>query len=106
MNPPMLINSVRDGASSPMSGSLITKSLLQLKVPVVLELGRVQVTIAELSELQDGSVLPLDRTLEEPLDVLVNGTPIARAEVVQVEGRFAIRITELLDQQAAEGVSA
>ena len=106
MNSPTLINSVRDGASSHMSSSLISESLMQVKVPVALELGRAQVTIAELSQLQDGSVLPLDRTLDEPLDVLVNGTPVARAEVVQVEGRFAIRITELLDQQAAEDVSA
>ena len=53
----------------------------------------------------DGTVLPLDRDLDAPLDVMVNGTVVAHAEVVQVDGKFALRITEVLknDSQEARG---
>ena len=96
--------SVATPINAPVSVPL-SDALLDVKLPVALELGRTELSVAELSQLQDGTVLPLDRDLDAPLDVMVNGTVVAHAEVVQVDGKFALRITEVLknDSQDARG---
>ncbi len=77
-----------------MAGEL--DGLLDVPLQVSVELGRVERQIADLLALVPGAVLELDRLAGDPLDVLVNGRRIARAEVVVVDERFAIRITEIL----------
>jgi len=73
--------------------------MLRLEIP----LGSVDVDVRELLELRAGSVLRLDRLTGESVDVTVNGTPIARAEV-RVQGeRFAVRITEILGTPVLDG---
>lgn len=68
-----------------------------LACTVEVPLGSVQVDVRRLVHLREGSILRLERTTGEPLDVTVNGTPIARGEV-RVQGeRFAVRITEILE---------
>lgn len=70
--------------------------LRDVDLTVTVELGRVKVKVKELLRLGEGSVLGLDRTAGEPVDLLVNGSVIARGEVVVVEDELGVRITELL----------
>jgi flagellar motor switch protein FliN/FliY len=70
--------------------------VLDLPVQLTVELGRAKTTIGALLDLAQGSVLELDRAAGEPLDLLVNGCLVARGEVVVIDGRFGIRLTEVL----------
>jgi flagellar motor switch protein FliN/FliY len=74
---------------------------LILDVPVTLsmELGRTRISIRDLLQLNKGSVVKLDRPAGEPLDVLVNGCLIARGEVVVVNERFGLRITQIVSPE-------
>lgn len=74
---------------------------LVLEIPVTLsmEIGRTRMRIAELMELKSGSVVDLQKTVDEPLDVLVNGTLVAHGEAVVVDGRFGIRLTDVVSKQ-------
>lgn len=71
-----------------------------LDIPVVLsmEVGGTNISIRELLQLNQGSVIELDRLAGEPLDVLVNGTLIAHGEVVVVNEKFGIRFTDIVSQ--------
>jgi flagellar motor switch protein FliN/FliY len=60
--------------------------------------GRSQISIRNLLQLNQGSVVELDRVAGEPLDVLVNGTLIAHGEVVVVNDKFGIRLTDVISQ--------
>ena len=75
-------------------------ALREVPVTISLELGRTQLSIGELLQLNPGSVVELDRLAGEPLDVRVNGTLIARGEVVVVDERYGIRLTEVLGDAA------
>ena len=77
------------------TGSL--NQLLDVAVCVTAELGRVTMSIGDILKLGLGSVVEMDRSVSEPVDLLVQGVPFARGEVVVVEDRFAIRIHEILD---------
>jgi flagellar motor switch protein FliN/FliY len=70
-------------------------------VPIELtaELGRTHMTVNETLDLRIGSIVPLNRTSSEPVDMLVNGTLVARGEVVIVDEQFGIRITEVVGSQ-------
>jgi len=70
--------------------------ILDVAVSVALEVGRAQITVRELLQLTQGSILELDRSAGEPLDVLVNGVPVARGEVVVINDKFGIRLTEVI----------
>lgn len=82
------------------------KMLGDVAVSVTVELGRTHLPLKEVLALDAESVVPLDRLTDELLDVLVNGKPIARAEVVTQDGRFAMRIVELLGGEGANGDDA
>ena len=77
------------------TGSL--NHLMDVAVCVTAELGRVTMSIGDILKLGLGSVVELDRAVSEPVDLLVQGVPFARGEVVVIEDRFAIRIQEILD---------
>lgn len=68
---------------------------------VVAELGRTRMTVADLLSLTPGSVVELDRAAGSPIDLLVNGTLIARGEVVVVDEEFGLRISEIVDATEA-----
>src|ERR1700709_585348 len=72
-------------------------SLLDVTVTVTAEFGRVKLPISSLLKLSVGSVLEMDRGISEPFDLLVQGTLLARGEIVVVGDRFAIRLKELID---------
>lgn len=70
--------------------------LADVRVEVTVELGRTRLLLRDLLRLSPGAVLELDRGAADGVDVLVNGTPIARGEVFVVDGDFGVRITEIL----------
>lgn len=69
--------------------------LAEVEMTVTAELGRTRMSVAELLALTPGSLIELDRTAGSPIDLLVNGTLIARGEVVVVDEEYGIRITEI-----------
>ena len=67
-----------------------------MTVLVSAELGRVELPINALLKLGEGAVIELERTVDEPVEVLAQGMPLARGEVVTVNGRYAVRITQIV----------
>ncbi|HMU90179.1 MAG TPA: flagellar motor switch protein FliN [Pseudomonadales bacterium] len=70
--------------------------ILDIPVTISMEVGSTPITIRNLLQLSQGSVIELDRLAGEPLDVLVNGTLIAHGEVVVVNEKFGIRMTDVV----------
>lgn len=70
--------------------------ILDIPVKLTVELGRTKMTIKELLRLSQGSVVALDGLAGEPLDVLINGYLIAQGEVVVVNDKFGVRITDII----------
>ncbi len=86
-------------------GTLGTKSMdmiLDIPVAVAVEIGRTKMSISNLLKLNQGSVVELDRFAGEPMDIMVNGTLVAHGEVVVVNEKFGIRLTDIVS--AAERV--
>lgn len=77
--------------------------ILDIPVNIAMEVGSTEISIRNLLHLNQGSVIELDRFAGEPLDVLVNGTLIAHGEVVVVNEKFGIRLTDILS--AAERIA-
>lgn len=80
----------------PSPGSPDLDVILDIPVSISMEVGRTSITIRNLLQLNQGSVIELDRLAGEPLDVLVNGTLIAHGEVVVVNEKFGIRMTDVI----------
>lgn len=76
--------------------------ILDIPVTISVEIGRTKISISNLLKLNQGSVVELDRLAGEPMDVIVNGTLIAHGEVVVVNEKFGIRLTDIIS--AAERV--
>jgi len=73
-------------------------SIMDIPVTISMEVGRSFISIRNLLQLNQGSVVELDRVAGEPLDVMVNGTLIAHGEVVVVNDKFGIRLTDVISQ--------
>jgi flagellar motor switch protein FliN/FliY len=84
--------------SEPAAGAAAGRIDMILDIPVQLtvELGRTKIPIRDLLQLVQGSVVELDRLAGEPMDVLVNGCLIAQGEVVVVNDKFGIRLTDVI----------
>ncbi len=80
--------------------------LRDIEMEVTVEIGRTRMTVRELLELAPGQVVELDRAAGSPADLLVNGTLLARGEIVVVGEDFGIRITEIVSSGAPESVEA
>jgi flagellar motor switch protein FliN len=80
--------------------------LSDVPVELAVEIGRTHMTVGATLELRPGSVVVLDRMAGEPVDLLVNGTPIARGEVVVIDEEFALRVTDVLGEQPAHDAVA
>lgn len=78
------------------SGSSAINMLMDVNLQFTVELGRTQMPVKNVLELQKGSVVELDRVAGEPVDIFVNEHLMARGEVVVVDDKFGVRITELL----------
>jgi len=70
--------------------------ILDVPLQFTVELGRTQKTIKEILELGPGAIVELDKLAGEPVDILVNGKPIAKGEVVVIDESYGVRITEIL----------
>lgn len=91
------------GAGHTLRGSTASNGLAMLRdvaLEVSVELGRTDMTLAEVLALHIGSVVELDRPAGSPVDVRVNGTLLARGEVVVIEGEYAVRISEVIDPES------
>ncbi|MEY3961613.1 MAG: flagellar motor switch protein FliN [Paracoccaceae bacterium] len=73
--------------------------LENIEVQMTVEVGRAKITIRDLLRLNEGSVIELDRLAGDPLDILINGTMIAKGEVVMVGERFGIRFGEIVEPE-------
>ena len=78
------------------SGDVKLDVILDVPVTLSLEIGRTKINIRNLLQLNQGSVVELDRFAGEPMDVLVNGTLVAHGEVVVVNDKFGIRLTDII----------
>ena len=70
--------------------------IMDIPITLTVEVGQARMSIGRLLALGQGAVVELDRVAGEPLDVLANGTLVARGEVVVVEDKFGIRLTEVV----------
>ena len=70
--------------------------LMHVSLAVSVELGRCTMRVRDILQLGTGSIVELDRSTAEPIDVLVNEKLVARGEIVAVEDRFGVRITDLV----------
>jgi flagellar motor switch protein FliN len=70
--------------------------VLDIPVTLSMEVGRTRISIRNLLQLNQGSVIELERSVSEPLDIFVNGTLIAHGEVVVVNEKFGIRLTDVI----------
>jgi flagellar motor switch protein FliN len=75
--------------------------LYDVPVELAVEIGRTQMTIRETLALGPGSIVTLNRLAGEPVDLLVNGKPIARGEVVVIDEEFGLRVTEVVASETA-----
>jgi flagellar motor switch protein FliN/FliY len=76
---------------------------LDVALPIQAELGHTALPISKILELEPGSVVELNREVSQPVDLIVCGTVFARGEVVVIDGRFAIRIKEVLNPRPQKG---
>src|ERR1700761_7564968 len=81
------------------------RRLSDVPIALTVEIGRARMTVGETLELRQGSIVTLNRMAGEPVDLLVNGTPIARGEVVVIEEQFGVRITDVLGDGGAQDAS-
>jgi flagellar motor switch protein FliN/FliY len=77
-------------------GDVNLEVILEVPVTLSLEVGRTRIPIRNLLQLNQGSVVELDRAAGDPLDVFVNGTLVAHGEVVIVNDKFGIRLTDVV----------
>jgi flagellar motor switch protein FliN/FliY len=73
--------------------------LMDVSLRVTVELGRTRMQLAQILELQHGSVVELERLAGDPVDILVNDCLVARGEVVVVDDKFGVRITEMVSSK-------
>jgi len=85
-----------DPSTSPAREDVNMEVVLDIPVTLSAEIGRTRIAIRSLLQLNQGSIVELDRLTGEPLDVFVNGTLIAHGEVVVVNEKFGIRLTDVI----------
>ena len=81
------------------AGDMDLSRLSDIPMELSVEIGRTHMTVGETLDLRVGSVVELERQAGEAVDLLVNGSPIARGEVIVIEEQYGLRITEILDGQ-------
>jgi flagellar motor switch protein FliN len=87
------------GASASAASTGSMDLLLDVELPVSVSFGRAQLMLKDVIKLTTGSIVELNRTLSEPVEVIVNNCVIARGEVVVIEGNYGIRIKQVISRQ-------
>ena len=86
-----------DGAEVPLSkGDIDINFLFDVQLSIVVEVGRTQMLISDLLELEEKSIVELDSMIGQPLDIRANDLLVARGEVIVVNEKFAVRITDII----------
>ena len=102
MSEKLELEQLPSGAGEPAPASLNgvadLRRLSAVPVDLSVEMGRTRMTVGETLELRQGSIITLNRMAGEPVDLLVNGTAIARGEVVVIDEQFGLRVTEVIGQ--------
>jgi len=88
--------------SGRMSKDMSLDMIMDVNVSVAVEVGRTKMSIRDLRDLNQGAIIELDRAAGTPLDVLVNGTLVARGEIVVVKEKYGIMLTEVVGQDDRE----
>jgi flagellar motor switch protein FliN/FliY len=88
----------RSDAAAHAPGIADLRRLSDVPIDLTVEIGRTRMTVGETLDLHPGSIVTLNRMAGEPVDLLVNGTPIARGEVVVIDEQFGVRVTDVLGQ--------
>jgi flagellar motor switch protein FliN/FliY len=89
-------DSLEDTSNGPAAEADNLDVILDIPVTISMEIGRTSISIRNLLQLNQGSVVELDRLAGESMDVLVNGTLVAHGEVVVVNEKFGIRLTDVI----------
>jgi flagellar motor switch protein FliN/FliY len=90
----------RQGAVAKAGGEPVNlEAILDIPVTLSVVIGKTKISIRNLLQLNQGSVVELDRLAGEPLDVLINGTLVAHGEVVVINEKFGIRLTDVVSAQ-------
>ncbi|MCC5851262.1 MAG: flagellar motor switch protein FliN [Alkalimonas sp.] len=95
---PVELDELKEDSPAGGEDKLKLDTILDIPVTISMEVGRSKISIRNLLQLNQGSVVELERVAGEPLDVLVNGTLIAHGEVVVVNDKFGIRLTDVISQ--------
>jgi flagellar motor switch protein FliM len=93
-------------APKPASDPRVRRVLSEVRFPVAAVLGHARVPLAELSEMSPGDVIPLERTIDEPLEVICGGRRKFRGYAGHRRGRFAVTVTERLERNEETGETA
>lgn len=100
---PTAVAAKSEGAPEPRAGgpdaTRTLDLLLEVELPVSVSFGRAQLPLRDVLKLTSGSIVELNRTVTEPVEVIVNGCVIARGEVVVVEGNYGVRIQEIISRE-------
>lgn len=105
---PVAMASSPKAASQPQSGkksipvvenSRTLDLLLEVELPVAISFGRAQLPLKDVLKLNSGSIVELNRSISEPVDIIVNNCVIARGEVVVVEGNYGVRIKQIISKE-------
>ena len=92
-------NGTNDAAIAAAGKSKTFDLLLDVELPVSVSFGSAEVSLKDVLKLTTGSIIELNRTIQEPVEVVVNNCVIARGEVVVVEGNFGVRIQSVASRQ-------
>jgi flagellar motor switch protein FliN/FliY len=93
---PAALNDLKPEGHTGPTGDINLDVVLDIPVTLSMEVGRSRISIRNLLQLNQGSVVELERATGEPLDVYVNGTLVAHGEVVVVNEKFGIRLTDVI----------
>lgn len=99
-------DAIRDNASAGSTHPQRDLSFFcRIPVNVTLEVASVQLPLGDLMKVGEGHVIALDKAVGEPLDIKVNGRLFAKGEVVMVNGKYGLRLVDILDEQVLSGQS-
>ncbi len=84
------------GVAGPVSAAAELQRLNDVGLELTVEVGRTRMTLGQALALGPGSVITLDRLADQPVDLLVNGMPVARGEVVVIDDVFGLRVTQIV----------
>jgi len=93
-----VIEPIHQDGDTPVGDSEKLEFILDIPVTLTVEIGRTKMPIRNLLQLNQGGIVALDRLAGEPLDVLVNGTLVAHGEVVVVNDKFGVRLTDIVSK--------